>query len=180
MYISWENSIHPTIIHLFFIIILLGFLRGVWDERMKHFIKYLLYVNIQVTGVFNTLYSVAYLFQYITRDVIVYCFDAILFLCLFIITYYYFCIWLICFLFLFCLFVCLFVVFFRGFFSCHSLFIFSLFFFFFFVVLGFVVRWWGGKTLLYINKFLAYWLMVIFSFFCCTFVACYALWGRGE
>jgi hypothetical protein len=106
MYISWENSIHPTIIHLFFIIILLGFLRGVWDERMKHFIKYLLYVNIQVTGVFNTLYSVAYLFQYITRDVIVYCFDAILFLCLFIITYYYFCIWLICFLFLFCLFVC--------------------------------------------------------------------------
>ena len=136
MYISWENAIHPTIIHLFFIIILLGFLRGVWDERMKHFIKYLLYVNIQVTGVFNTLYSVAYLFQYITRDVIVYCFDAILFLCLFIITYYYFCICLILFFvfvcLFFCLFVCLFVsCFFFGFFSCLSLFIFSLFFFFF-------------------------------------------------
>ena len=132
MYISWENSIHPTIIYLFFIIILLGFLRGVWDERMKHFIKYLLYVNIQVTGVFNTLYSVAYLFQYITRDVIVYCFDAILYLCLFIITYYYFCIWLILFFVFVCLFVCLFVsCFFFGFFLVF-LYLFFLSFFSFF------------------------------------------------
>ena len=131
------------------------------------------YVNIHVMGVFNTLYSVAYLFQYITRDVIVCCFDAILFLSLFIITYYYFCMinFVFCFCFV-CLIVCLFVCcFFSFFFSCLS---------FFWGVLGFVVRWWGGKTLLYINKFLAYWLMVIFSFFCCTLLAFYALWGRGE
>ena len=59
---------------------------------MKHFMKYLLYVNIHVMGVFNTHYSVAYLFQHITRDVMVCCFGDIVFLCLFIITYYYFCI----------------------------------------------------------------------------------------
>ena len=59
-------------------------------ERIKHIIKYLLYVNINVMGVFKTLYSVTYLFQYITRDVIVRCFDAVLFLCFFIIAYYYF------------------------------------------------------------------------------------------
>ena len=139
---------------------LLVFFRGWgWDERMKHFIKYLLYVNIHVMGVFNTLYSVAYLFQYITRDVIVCCFDAILFLSLFIITYYNFCminfVFSFCFVCLFvclficllCLFVCLFVCL-LGFFSLFFFFVFLYlfffsFFFFFFVVLGFVVRWWG-------------------------------------
>ena len=47
---------------------------------MKHFIKYLFYVNIHEMGVFNTLFSVAYLLQYITRDLTVRCVDAALFL----------------------------------------------------------------------------------------------------
>ena len=51
---------------------------------MKQLIKYLLYVNIHVMGVFNTLYSVTYLLQYITRAVIVRCFDAALFPCFFL------------------------------------------------------------------------------------------------
>jgi len=37
-------------------------------------------------AVFNTLYSVTYLFQYITRDVILRCFNGALYLCFF---YYY-------------------------------------------------------------------------------------------
>ena len=62
---------------------------------MQQSIKYLLYVNKNVMGVFNTLYSETYLFQYITRAVIVRCFDAALFPCFFFIITYCFFIWLI-------------------------------------------------------------------------------------
>jgi hypothetical protein len=83
-----EKFRYTQLIFLFIIILLLW---GCGGEGMKHFIKYLLYVNIQ--GVFNTLYSVTYLFQYMTRDAIVRCFDAALMPCFFIITDY-FIIWL--------------------------------------------------------------------------------------
>ena len=74
-----EKFLYTQLIFLFIIILLLW---GCGGEGMKHFIKYLLYVNIQ--GVFNTLYSVTYLFQYMTRDAIVRCFDAALMPCFFL------------------------------------------------------------------------------------------------
>ena len=75
-----KNDVHVFLLWLFYCVF------GEGGERMNHFIKYLLYVNIHLMGVFNTLYSVSYLFQYITRAVIVRCFNAALFLCFF---YYY-------------------------------------------------------------------------------------------